>query len=161
MSSGEFVFTPQPLVLNVIIKDSKAEGGRPFKYPEWEIDELRYRPYISEFYGPMFEPIKDALPKYACEFMSSRFIYLSGWRENDPNRYEASIRALSRLTAFIRKNVKEMGEFWYVKQWISTVPEKPEDMVIIEMNVDDLEYAGEEIDSFRFKVDTFYKFVDK
>ena len=40
------------------------------------------------------------------------------------------------------------------------VPEKPEDIKIIEMDVDDLKLAGEGIDPFYFKMDTSCKFTD-
>ncbi|MCL1979206.1 MAG: hypothetical protein FWG60_03515 [Methanomassiliicoccaceae archaeon] len=68
----------------------------------------------------MFAPIETALPKYCCEFFSRRggYPYFSG--RNDPEWDEPAIRALTRMTAFIRKCVKEMGEFWYVKQWTET-----------------------------------------
>lgn len=160
MSSGVFVFTPKPLVLNITIQDPKAEGGKPFKYPNWEIDKLHYQYPIGEMYEGMFDTVKDALPKYCYEFWSNNFAYFPGWKEEKPKKYEESIRALTRLAAFIRMNVKEMGEFWYVYQWIETVPERSEDMHIIEMNIDDLKYVGNDINSFEFKVDTFYKFTD-
>jgi hypothetical protein len=67
---------------------------------------------------------------------------------------------LTRLAAFIRMNIKDMGEFWYAYQWIETVPERSEDIHIIEMNIDDLRYFGDGVDSFRFQADTFYKFID-
>ena len=88
-------------------------------------------------------------------------MYDSEWKDEEPERYEVAIRALTRFTAFIRKNVKEMGEFWFVRQWAEIVPEHPEDMIIIEMNVDDLKFEGEGIDFFQFKMNTFYKFVDE
>ncbi|MDR1405187.1 MAG: hypothetical protein LBJ20_06480 [Candidatus Methanoplasma sp.] len=140
-------FTPEPLVLDVIIQDPKAENGKPFRYPDpdWEIDQLYYSPAIEEDFRGMFDPIRDALPKHVCGFGSNRFAYPANW-SNDPEWIrawnEASIRALTRLTAFIRKNVREMGEFWYVEQWTETVPQRPEDMTIIEMNVDDLKFKG-------------------
>jgi hypothetical protein len=73
MSSGVFVFTPKPLVLNVIIQDPKAEGGKPFKYPDQEIDELHYQYPIGEMYEGMFDNLKDILPRYCCEFWSNNF----------------------------------------------------------------------------------------
>lgn len=160
MSSGVFIFTPKPLVLDVTIQDPKAEGGRPFRYPDWDIDELHYQYPIGEMYEGMFDTIKDALPKYCSEFSSNRFTYLSGWKKEKPTKYKESIRALTRLAAFIRMNVGEMGELWYVKQWIETLPERPEDIHIIEMNIDDLEYVGDDVDSFKFQVDTFYRFMN-
>ena len=163
MSSGCFVFTPKPLTLDVIIQDSKAENGKPFRYPDEEIDWLHYRPTLSEMYEGMFDPIKDALPKYSCEFWSDRFGYPSN-ASYDPEWTEmwneASIRALTRLAAFIRKCVEEMGEFWYTKQWIEKVPQSPEKMAIVEMNVDDLKFKGEGIDHFSFYKGVFYKFMD-
>ncbi|MDR3074518.1 MAG: hypothetical protein LBU30_00575 [Candidatus Methanoplasma sp.] len=163
MGHGCFVFTPEPLSLNVMIQDPKAENGKPFMYPDEDIDWIYYWPTISETYEGMFDPVRDVLPKYGCEFCSNRFTYPANWKD-DPEWIrewnEASVRALTRLTAFIRKNVKEMGEFWYVSQWSETAPQRPEDINLIEMNVDNLRFAGEGIDSFRFKVDTFYKFTD-
>jgi len=160
MTCGSFVLTPKPLVLDVIIQDPKAEGGEPFRYPNEYIDEVICYPYNEIEFNGMFDPIIETLPKYICGFESGKFIYLSGWKENRRGDYKASVRALTRLAAFIRKNVKEMGEFWYTTQWIGTVPERPEDMLIIEMNIDDLRFAGEDIDSFEFQKDIFYKFVD-
>ena len=156
------MFTPEPLVLNVVVQDPKAENGEPFTYPDEEIDMLNCAPVLSGVYEEMFGPIAEALPKYCCEFDSIRFFHPNNWIENGNNLYwdELAIRALTRLTAFIRKCVKEMGEFWLVEHWIETMPQKPEDMVIIEMNVDDLKFKGDGVESFRFEKDTFYRFVD-
>ena len=163
MPCGSFVFTPKPLVLDVIIQDPKAENGKPFRYPDREIDQIHYRTILEEVYKGMFDPLGAVLPKYCCQFGSGRFTYPSNASE-DPQWIrdwnEKSVRALARLTAFIRKNVKETGEFWFAKQWMETVVQRPEDMTIIEMNVDDLKFRGDGVDSFEFKKDTFYKFVD-
>ena len=164
MPCGSFVFTPKPLVLDVIIQDPKAENGKPFRYPDREIDQVHYSTILEEVYEGMFDPLGAVLPKYCCQFGSNRFTYISNWDGGSPewNKAwkEASIRAITRLVAFICKNVKEMGEFWFVEQWMETVVQRPEDMTIIEMNVDDLKFRGDGVDSFEFKKDTFYKFVD-
>ncbi|MCL2033046.1 MAG: hypothetical protein FWG96_07270 [Methanomassiliicoccaceae archaeon] len=160
MSTGTFVFTPKPLVLDVVIQDPNADGGRPFKYPDWNIDEVRYYPSIGGQYDGMFDSIRDALPKYGCEFRSDRFMYTRDMKTYEPEKYEMSLRALTRLTAFIRKNVREMGEFWYVSHWIGCVPDSPENMHIVERNIDEFRFAGEDFDYFRFNTRVFYKFVD-
>jgi len=160
MSCGGFAFTPKPLVLDVIIQDPKAEGGQPFRYPDWDIDDIIYRPTLEGgMYESIFDPIKEYLPRYICEFDSRMFVYPSTKGIPEPEVARASIRSLYRFAAFIRKNVKEMGEFWYAMQWAEIVPEKPEDMIIIEMNVDDLKFEGPGMDSFQFKKNVFYRFT--
>jgi hypothetical protein len=156
-----YAFTPKPLHMGLIIQDPKSENGEPFTYPDQNIDMIMYNENL-EFEG-LFDHLSEILPAHCCEFSSNMFTYPANWR-SDPEWIlswnKASIRALDRLAAFIRKCVSEMGEFWYVQQWNETIAKRPENMNIREMNIDDLKYKGDNINSFEFKADTFYKFVD-
>jgi hypothetical protein len=146
--------------LGVVIEDPKVNGGKAFAYSR-EQDEVEFSPFTGQSVGPILsEEILSVLPHYVYWFSSDCFMYFPEDKTNNTEHYTHAIAALERFAAFIRKNVKEAGEFWYTYQWTDTVPRKAEDMVIREMNIDDLRFEGDDVDSFRFEEGVFYKFVD-
>ena len=75
-----------------------------------------------------------------------------GWRENEREKYDTSVRALKRLAKFIRWAVREMGEMWYVEHMIYTIPRYSENMPIIVMCIDDFVFAKDGLESFEFEI---------
>ncbi|MDR3283101.1 MAG: hypothetical protein LBS92_05800 [Candidatus Methanoplasma sp.] len=160
MSGCTLAITPRPLELGVVIEDPKVNGGSAFTYSR-ELDEIYFYPFTGQSVGPIFsEEILAVLPKYAYVFNSIYFEYFQEDKDNNTERYTHAIASLERFAAFVRKTVKEMGEFWYTRQWTDTVPQKAKDMVIREMCIDDLKFAGDDVDSFGWEEGVFYKFVD-